>query len=296
MQTVAAAGFVWRHAESPDDPELHAALVADGVAPRHVRLAVERNVITLAEHDGERLFVLLQILGEGGRLFQLALFLDERSVTSVLGPRPEHFDNDAGKALVDELISRAGDLTTSTDVVVGAISAVAAQLEDVLGAAANAAGLLDREMRTELPRDPERFLERAFAVRHDLVTVGNRITQTREASAIAAASALPGAAERCGVLSNQLSQMRVRLDGEAEFLQGVLDYYESLTNTKMNIAMERLAVIAAVTLPVSAIGGILGMNTIVSDETNFAANLLTLVLMIALTVWMLIYARRRGWW
>ena len=37
----------------------------------------------------------------------------------------------------------------------------------------------------------------------------------------------------------------------------------------MNVAMERLALIAAVLLPVSAISGIYGMNVIVNNDTDF---------------------------
>lgn len=278
--------FVWRHADDPGDAELRETLATSGFSGRHVQLAIERNVITLAERDGDRLFVLLQILGGEGRLFQVALFVEETALLSVLGPRPESYEVDAGAEVVSQLIDSAPAMSEPRDVVSNALTIIAGNLEAALGVAANSAGVLDREMRTQLPRDPEQFLERAFAVRHDLVTIGNRITQTREACAVAGFDEM----------RDRFMQLRGRLDGEAEFLQGVLDYYQSLTNTKMNIAMERLAVIAAVTLPVSAIGGILGMNTIVSDETNLAVNLLMLGLMLSLTVWMLVYARRRGWW
>ena len=41
-------------------------------------------------------------------------------------------------------------------------------------------------------------------------------------------------------------------DAQREYLQGVIEFYQTRTNTKMTIAAERLAVIAAVTLPVTA--------------------------------------------
>ena len=293
---VAPARFVWHHADDPSDGELWGVLESGGHHTRHIELATERNVVTLAEVDGNGLFVLLQVLDEGGRLFQLSLFVGEASLISVLGPRPASFDDDAGAALASALMMRVNEFERPSDVVGTAISEISEQLERELNRAANSAGALDREMRTALPRDPEHFLERVFSTRHDLVTIGNRLTQTREACSVIASSGLDGTHVSGALLRDRLTQLRARLDGEAEFLQGVLDYYQSLTNTKMNIAMERLAVIAAVTLPVSAIGGILGMNTIVSDETNVIANTLTLALMMVLTVWMLIYARRRGWW
>lgn len=296
MRTITADRFVWRHADDPSDGELRGNLEGGGYQTRHIELATHRNVVTLAEVDGDRLFVLLQVLGKEGRLFQLSLFAEEAALISVLGPRPSEFDDDAGGALATALMGRADEFRRPSDVVGAAIAEIAEALERELNEAANAAGALDREMRTALPRDPERFLERAFSTRHDLVTIGNRITQTREACSVIAGSGLDGAQVSGALPRDRLTQLRARLDGEAEFLQGVLDYYQSLTNTKMNIAMERLAVIAAVTLPVSAIGGILGMNTIVSDETNVLANTLTVVLMLVLTIWMLVYARRRGWW
>ena len=55
--------------------------------------------------------------------------------------------------------------------------------------------------------------------------------------------------------------------GQREYLQGVIEFYQTRTNTKMTIAAERLAVIAAVTLPITALSSILGMNVIVHDET-----------------------------
>ena len=57
-------------------------------------------------------------------------------------------------------------------------------------------------------------------------------------------------------------------DGQKEYLQGTIDFYQTRTNTKMTIAAERLAVIAAVTLPVTALSSVLGMNVIVNESTQ----------------------------
>ena len=57
-------------------------------------------------------------------------------------------------------------------------------------------------------------------------------------------------------------------DAQREYLQGVIEFYQTRTNTKMTIAAERLAVIAAVTLPVTAVSSIMGMNVIVNDSTH----------------------------
>ena len=57
--------------------------------------------------------------------------------------------------------------------------------------------------------------------------------------------------------------------GQKDYLQGTIEFYQARTNTKMTIAAERLAVIAAVTLPITALSSILGMNVIVNDETHY---------------------------
>jgi Mg2+ and Co2+ transporter CorA len=85
-------------------------------------------------------------------------------------------------------------------------------------------------------------------------------------------------------------------DAETEFLDQVLAFHDARTVTKMNVAMERLALIAAVLLPVSAISGIYGMNVIVNGKTDFAHVGAVLVLMGLIVGLMLRWAKRQGWW
>ena len=68
-------------------------------------------------------------------------------------------------------------------------------------------------------------------------------------------------------------------DGQKDYLQGTIEFYQARTNTKMTIAAERLAVIAAVTLPVTAVSSILGMNVIVNEATQPLALGIALLIM-----------------
>ena len=56
------------------------------------------------------------------------------------------------------------------------------------------------------------------------------------------------------------------MKAKSNFLKGVTEFYRARTDTKMTIAAERLAVIAAVTLPITAPASIVGMNVIVNDQ------------------------------
>ena len=85
-------------------------------------------------------------------------------------------------------------------------------------------------------------------------------------------------------------------DAQREYLQGVIEFYQTRTNTKMTIAAERLAVIAAVTLPVTAVSSVMGMNVIVNDSTHVSWLVGLLVFMSAMSVAMLVWAHRQGWW
>ena len=82
---------------------------------------------------------------------------------------------------------------------------------------------------------------------------------------------------------------------QKENLQGTIEFYQARTNTELTIAAERLAVIAAITLPVTAVSSILGMNLIVNDTTQPVELAVALLSMIVMSVLLLIWAKRQGW-
>lgn len=64
----------------------------------------------------------------------------------------------------------------------------------------------------------------------------------------------------------------------------------------MTIAAERLAVIAAVTLPITALSSILGVNFIVNDTIQPLELTIWLAIMAVMTVALLIWTKRLGRW
>jgi Mg2+ and Co2+ transporter CorA len=97
-------------------------------------------------------------------------------------------------------------------------------------------------------------------------------------------------------LVDQFSRLGTMADGQKDYLQGTIEFYQARTNTKMTIAAERLAVIAAVTLPITALSSVLGMNLIVSEGTRVGPLALTLAVMLVMSTALLVWARRKGWW
>ncbi len=64
----------------------------------------------------------------------------------------------------------------------------------------------------------------------------------------------------------------------------------------MTIAAERLAVIAVVTLPITALASVLGMNVIVNSQTQEIPLAIALAVMISMSAFLLRWAHRHGWW
>jgi len=146
---------------------------------------------------------------------------------------------------------------------------------------------------------PEELLERMFLIRHELITTRTMASQCCDVwSRLASLGRLADDAERAYArdLSDQFQRVRSIADGEAQFLFGVIELYQTKVNTKMTVAMERLAVIAAVTLPITAVASIEGMNMIVAVRENFVELAVVLVIMGAMSALLLRWARRQGWW
>ena len=83
---------------------------------------------------------------------------------------------------------------------------------------------------------------------------------------------------------------------QEEYLQGVIEFYQTRTNTKMTITAERLAVIASITLPITALSSVMGMSVIVNSATGPVFLTVLISVMALMSVLMLVWARRGGWW
>jgi Mg2+ and Co2+ transporter CorA len=131
-----------------------------------------------------------------------------------------------------------------------------------------------------------------------LVTLKNRAAQTTSAC-----RSMVSRAEEAGIapdafvpLIDRFERLRDLCDGEADFVRGVLDFYQSRVNTKMNIAMERLALIAAVTIPITAIGTVYGMNIIGRGAFDPVQLAIVLTVMLVCVLALFRWAKRQGWW
>jgi magnesium transporter len=179
------------------------------------------------------------------------------------------------------------------------VSAMTRHQEGFLGILALEVGLLEQRVMDEEKEDPEEFLEELFRARHGLIAVRTMAALSREIYGRLATLTrmVPVEGQPLVVdIADQFERIKAMADGETEFLQAVIEFHQAMTNTKMAIAAERLAVIAAITLPVTAISSIYGMNIIVNNSTHWAQLVVVLAVMATMSLILLRWAKRQGWW
>ncbi len=178
-------------------------------------------------------------------------------------------------------------------------SALAQRLESFIEERTRDVWQLEQRVTGGHMGNPEEFLEELFQARHGLLAVRTMGALGAEVyGRIAALESRVPVPDRPLVadLVDQYTRIRGLADGEREYLQGVIEFYRARAETKMTIAAERLAVIAVVTLPITALSSIYGMNIIVNDRTHVPQLIAVLCVMIVMSAMLLTWTKRRGWW
>jgi len=299
-------GIVWVDVLSCDPPMARQLADTFGFHDLALRDILERNHLPKLHAYHDHLFVVLHAPEPGDtghiHLIELDQFIGSRYLVTTHGPVAEGVPDEIvmreSRHVVDRLT--AGRLTVSTpfELSYALVSAVAHRQSEELGRLATKIAGLEERVREDIG-DPIHVLEEMFLVRHELLTIRTMAAQSAEVYARMSALTRMVPSEAPALIHDMIDRFeRVRhmCDGEKEFVQGVIDFYQARTSTKMNVAMERLALIAAVLLPVTAIASIYGMNIIVGDHTDLPQLGVVLVLMAVVTSGMLAWSKRLGWW
>jgi len=189
--------------------------------------------------------------------------------------------------------------TTSFELSYAISAAVARYQESFVEVLTRDVWQLEQRVTSGHMGDPEEFLEEMFRSRHGLLAVRTMAVLIREAYGRMAAlgrGVPPSAQPLLADIEDQFSRVCSVADGQREYLQGVIEFYRARTETKMTIAAERLAVIAVVTLPITALSSVYGMNIIVNERTDFTHLAVLLTIMAIISATLLTWAKRQGWW
>ena len=301
-------GFVWVDIPTYDEQARH--LLEDTLRFHEMTLRAcrERNHVPSTHAYPDYLFLVLHApeTGVAGHvhLLELDQFVARRYLVTVHGPiNPEVpleralLETRAVLRRLEEGRLRPG---TPLDLSYAIVSALARRQYAAVTAVAEKVAGLERRVMVDDFRHPETLLEEMFLVRHELLTVRTMAAQSHDIygrlTALTGRAVPLEARPQLTDLADQFERVRSLSDGEKEFLFGVIDLYQTRVATRMTIAVERLAVLAAVTLPVTAIASIYGMNVIVNESTHVLGLVVALLLMISVSGVLLRWTKKQGWW
>ena len=300
-------GLVWVDVPTWDDEAQRVLAEVFCFHPLAIRDCIARNQVPKVHVYAGYLFLVLHA-PEGGKdghvhYIELDQFVGPNYLVTVHGPINPAADPAVTTVEVDSLLHRleSGRLVpaASYDLSHALASALSGRLRNFTARLTQDVWQLEQRVTAGHLGNPEQFLEEMFRARHGLLTVKTMAALSREVYARMAKIHIFGHDRGQFLLEDtvdQFDRLRAMADGQKDYLQGTIEFYQARTNTKMTIAAERLAVIAAVTLPITALSSILGVNFIVNDETKYVPLAISLVIMIVMSIALLIWAKRKGWW
>jgi magnesium transporter len=299
-------GFLWVDVPAWDSAA-EAFLERLGCHPLVVDACRQRNHVPTVHSYPDHYFLVMHVPLEGAaghvHLLELDQIIGDRFLVTVHGPMNPVVDPAAALVETSGVLQRirSGRFRPASpaEASYAITSAVARRQRAIVGLVAEKLPGLEQHVMQSQLKDPESLLERMFLIRHELITARTMAAQTHDVYArIASLDRFVPKPSRLLArdLADQFDRVRSVADGESQFLFGVIELYQTKVNTKMTVAMERLAVIAAVTLPVTAIASVYGMNVIVNQSTHVTQLVVVLVVMLTVSGLLLHWAHRQGWW
>jgi Mg2+ and Co2+ transporter CorA len=301
-------GFTWvdipEHDESAHDL-LHGTF---GFHELTLRACRERNHVPSTHAYADYLFLVLLAPETGAmghvHLLELDQFIGRHFLVTVHGPINPKVPLAAALRETEAVAMRIENGRLHPTSPFGLMYAIASSITrreaEMVGEIAREVGLLEQLVMAEAEEeDPQRFLSQLFAARHELLTIKTMAEQGSEIYRRAVKLtrfARPEGLELMKEIFDQYETVTHISDSQLRFLIGVTEFYRARTDTKMTIAAERLAVIAVLTLPITSLSSVMGMNVIVNESTRWVPLIVLLLIMLAISLILLRWARRQGWW
>jgi Mg2+ and Co2+ transporter CorA len=299
-------GLVWVDIPEWDEQAEQTLTTTFGFHPLAIRDSANRNQVPKIHRYDDHVFVVLHAPqpGAGGHVHYVELdqFIGERYLVTVHGPLNPAVDHSAAMVEVDAVLGRLNSGKLKPDkafeLSYALLTALTARMRTYTAELTKDVWQLEQRVTGGHLGDPETFLDEMFRARHGLLTVSTMSALSREVYSRMVTIAAFGQGHAQSLLQDAVDQfhhLSVMADSQKAYLQGTIEFYQARTNTKMTVAAERLAVIAAITLPITALSSVLGMNLIVNQGTHWIALWFTLAIMLAMSTTLLIWAKRKGW-
>jgi Mg2+ and Co2+ transporter CorA len=300
-------GFIWLDVpEWSDDAE---AILANEFQfhPMAITKSKTRNHVPRVHVYPHHVFIVVHApeIGAGGHVHYLELdqFVGEDFLVTVHGPLNPKVPIETALRETNAVAARmeAGRLhpTSPFGLTYAIVSSIARREAEMVADIAREVGLIEQRVMADVNEDPQKFLSELFAARHGLLTIKTMAAQGSEIYQRAIKLTNFAPPEGLDLMKDVLDQYETVAhisDSQLVFLMGVTEFYRARTDTKMTIAAERLAVIAAITLPITSLSSVMGMNVIVNDSTRWIPLTILLLIMLAISLTLLRWARKQGWW
>jgi Mg2+ and Co2+ transporter CorA len=301
-------GFLWIDIRECDNAATAFLTETFHFHPLAIQACREPSHLPKVHAYAEYMFIALQIPELGSddhiHLLEMDQFLSRKFIVTVHEPGSKLVSLEASFKSTETVLQRlkSGRFKPKLPIELSysIVSSVARRVEHLISELAAKVENLEQRVIEGHIGDPERLLETMFHLRHELLTVRTVVSHSREGYSriVLLSHRLVPVEDRPFLedLVDQFDRIRSLTEGEQQFLQGVIDFYQNRTITKLNIAMERLALITVLLLPVTAIASIYGMNIIVERETRPLHLISVIVVILILMAFVFRWAKRQGWW
>jgi magnesium transporter len=275
--------------------------------PMAIESCRNRNHIPRVHVYPQHAFIVIHApeIGTGGHVHYLELdqFVGEHFLVTIHGPLnpkvPLEIALRETRSVAERMERGRLQPTSPFGLTYAIVSSISRRESALVGEIARQVGLLEQRVMAASDDEPQEFLTELFTARHELLTVRTMAAQGADIyrRAIKLTSfASPNEMKLMKDLLHQYDTVASISQAQLDFLMGVTEFYRARTDTKVTIAAERLAVIAALTLPITATSSIMGMNVIVNEQTHWVWLAILMVFMTAMSIILLRWAKRQGWW
>ena len=300
-------GFLWLDIPEWSD-EAEELLERDfSFHPMAITESRNRNHIPRVHVYPQHVFIVVHApeIGANGHVHYLELdqFVGENFLVTIHGPLSPKVPLQAAlretRAVAARMDSGRLHPTSPFGLTYAIVSSIARREAEMVADIAREVGLMEQRVMSEADEDPQQFLSELFAARHELLTIKTMAVQGSEIYRRAIKLTNFAPPEGIALMKDLLDQYETVAhisDSQLVFLMGVTEFYRARTDTKMTIAAERLAVIAAITLPITSLSSVVGMNVIVNGSTHWLTLGILLFIMLAMSLILLRWAHKQGWW
>jgi Mg2+ and Co2+ transporter CorA len=251
-------------------------------------------------------FVVVNGLGRGddGQIHLLPLkhFVGPGLVVTVHGPFHPSVDPELGQREIRSVLKRieSGRFQPASGIEVGhaLVTGIVRQLEDVVAADASQIAGMERRVMDSEPHNSEAILQEMFTIRHDLQTIRTTAAQSRQVYArLAHMRDIPDDIRPpLEDLADQFDGLRNVCDDEKEYLQEVLDLYQTRVANELNRFVRQLTSWGAIGIAGTWIAGIYGMNFVNMPELRWEYGYpIAIGMMAVVGVLLGLFFHRKGW-